>query len=260
MTGGQPDAPKRGYGNIYTPNAGSMIIHVQRESGLANRTLILTLRQVRLLKIGLYIAGTLIVIGGVSWFFLAAQAARVPLLTKRVTHLQQEVQRLDTLQDALNALDGRFHQVQRMLGVPVTESLLASPAGAALAWPLPAAGTLLPDSVHESTPHAGLDIAVAQGTPVRAAGAGIVVERRNDPQYGTLLRIAHRDGYETIYGNVQNPRVAQGDSVQTGTIIALSGGPVRSLPAYLHFAVTHDGANVDPSPLMKKGSRHGDVH
>lgn len=260
MTGSQPDGPKRGYGNIYTPNAGSMIIHVQRESGLANRTIILTLRQVRLLKIGLYTAAVLIAIGAVSWFFLASQAARVPLLTKRVTRLQTEVQRLDTLQAALDELDGRFHQVQRMLGVPVTEANLGSPSGAALRWPLPGITSLLPDSVRGATPHLGFDIAVPQGTPVRAAGAGIVVDIRSDRRYGTLLRIAHHDGYETTYGNIDSVHVSDGDSVHTGTIIAVSGGPTRSLPPYLHFAVTHDGANVDPSPLLKKGSQHGDVH
>ena len=117
MTGATPEKPKRGYGNIYTPNAGAMIIHVHRESGLANRTIILTLRQVRYLKIGLSTAAVLIILGSISWFYLASQAARVPTLTKRVTSLQREVERLDTLQVALNELDGRFHQVQRMLGV-----------------------------------------------------------------------------------------------------------------------------------------------
>lgn len=260
MTGSQPEGPKRGYGNIYTPNAGSMIIHVQRESGLANRTIILTMRQVRLLKIGLYTAGIVIAIGAVSWFFLASQAARVPVLTKRVTHLQTEVQRLDTLQAALDELDGRFHQVQRMLGVPVREDDLGSPDGANLSWPLPGIVSLLPDSLHDATPHQGLDIATPRGTPVRAAGAGVVVDIHSDPRYGTIVRIAHHDGYETTYGHVDSTRVSERDTVQRGTVIGLSGGPTRTLPAYLHFAVTHDGANVDPSPLMKKGSRHGDVH
>ena len=40
----------QGYGNIYTPHAGSMIIQVQREHGLANRQIVLTERQVKLLK------------------------------------------------------------------------------------------------------------------------------------------------------------------------------------------------------------------
>jgi len=260
MTGATPEKPKRGYGNIYTPNAGAMIIHVQRESGLANRTIILTLRQVRYLKIGLSTAAVLIVLGSISWFYLASQAVRVPTLTKRVTSLQREVERLDTLQVALNELDGRFHQVQRMLGVPTTQSALSAEAQAVVDWPLPSAGVVLPDRTPGAAHSTGVDIAIAQGTPVRAAGAGIVVEIRTDPRDGTLLRIAHRDGYETVYGNLDSVRVAQGDTLQPGAVVALSGGPTESLPAHLHFELKRGGVSLDPSPLMKEGSQHGNVH
>lgn len=260
MTGATPEKPKRGYGNIYTPNAGAMIIHVHRESGLANRTIILTLRQVRYLKIGLSTAAVLIILGSISWFYLASQAARVPTLTKRVTSLQREVERLDTLQVALNELDGRFHQVQRMLGVPTTANALPAGTEAVVDWPLPSDGTVLTDASHGAGAADGVDIAIAQGTPVRAAGAGVVVEIRTDVRDGTLLRIAHRDGYETVYGNLDSVRVAQGDTLQPGTVIALSGGPTSSLPAHLHFELKHGGVSLDPSPLMKEGSQHGNVH
>ena len=42
---------RNGYGNIYTPHAGSMIIQVQRETGLANRTIVISERQVALVRI-----------------------------------------------------------------------------------------------------------------------------------------------------------------------------------------------------------------
>ncbi len=48
MTG--PNEHKQGYGNIYTPHAGSMVIQVQREGGLANRTIVLNQRTVRMLR------------------------------------------------------------------------------------------------------------------------------------------------------------------------------------------------------------------
>src|ERR1700712_2802249 len=102
---------ERGYGNIYAPHAGAMIIHVQRESGLANRTIIFTQRQVRLFRTGAIVLGSLIIFGAISWFFLAAQAARVPLLTRRVERLQHDVARVDTLQRSLNELAARFQQV-----------------------------------------------------------------------------------------------------------------------------------------------------
>ena len=80
-----------GYGNIYTPHAGSMIIQVQRESGLANRTIVLSPRQVKLMR-WLFsrrgaVAATLMLL---SWLFFAVQAARVPFLTTRIDAMRYE--------------------------------------------------------------------------------------------------------------------------------------------------------------------------
>jgi murein DD-endopeptidase MepM/ murein hydrolase activator NlpD len=270
----------RGYGNIYTPHAGSMIIHVQRESGLANRTIVLTQRQVRLLRAGGIVLGALIVAGALSWFFLASQAARVPLLTRRVAQMQHDVSRLDTLQHALDELEGRFQQVQRMMGVSTTStpgapaapaSAPSEPAPPSVAsatpsadsatipneWPLPTAGVLL-DSAR-APGAAGIDIAVSPGTPIRAAGAGTVVEVRDDTQNGKLVRISHRDGYESVYANARAVRVATGAHVAAGAVIAVTGDSASALPAHLHFEVRRGGKDVDPTSLITKGPAHGDL-
>lgn len=277
-------ASERGYGNIYTPHAGSMIIHVQRESGLANRTIILTLRQVRLLRRGAYALGTLLFMVLLSWIFLALQAARVPLLTQRVQALQHDVVRLDTLQTALTALEGRFQQVQHMLGAtapattpsvgpaspsPNTNVVTATAAAQPVAtdtntasmpsqWPLDVAGTIVTRDDSTATA-SGLDIEVPAGTPVRAAGAGSVVEVSVDSAGAARIRIAHHDGYESIYGGTRNVRVTQGAHVAAGTVIAVSGGASGSLPPHLHFEVRHNGASVDPMSLMKRGPSNGDL-
>ena len=106
----------RGYGNIYTPHAGAMIINVQRESGLANRTITVTWRQLRLLRLAGLLAALALVLGTVTWVLLASQAARVPFLTSRVARLQREVQRLYTLHASLTEAERRDDQLQRMLG------------------------------------------------------------------------------------------------------------------------------------------------
>jgi outer membrane murein-binding lipoprotein Lpp len=275
---------ERGYGNIYTPHAGAMIIHVQRESGLANRTLIFSQRQVRLFRLGAIVLGSLIAFGAVSWFFLAAQAARVPYLTRRVDQLQHDVSRLDTLQHSLNELAARFQQVQHMMGssvTPVGPSAVAdtlatkkAPTGLAVAatpptpaspaassdsivlpdeWPLPMAGSLL-----ASSPPA-LEIAVPLGTPIRAAGAGLIVEVADDSILGKLIRIAHRSGYETIYGGASEVRVSKGQRVAAGAVIALSGDAPGSLEPHLHFEMRRHGVAIDASSVIKKGPAHGDL-
>lgn len=252
-----------GYGNIYTPSAGSMIIHVQRESGLANRTIILSQRKLRFLRRGAYAAGALLLVIVLSWAYLASQAARVPFLTRRLKSMQHDVRRIDTLQLALSELEERFQQVQKMLGAMAVPTPGTGGAGPAATipdqWPLPIRGTILTarDSTVPFT--GGVDIAVPTGTLVRAAGAGIVVEVKDDPQQRTIVRITHRDGYETIYANTSDVRVAEGDRVPAGATIALSGGATRALPPHLHFEVRRGGVDVNPASLMTRGPAHGDL-
>jgi hypothetical protein len=112
-----PQAPKNGYGNIYTPHAGSMIINVQRENGLANRTIVLSQRRIRVLRMFLSRKRALLIGAGLvaSWSYFAVQAARVPVLTRRVAAMERDARRIDTLQQALAQLQSRYAQVHRML-------------------------------------------------------------------------------------------------------------------------------------------------
>lgn len=114
---------RNGYGNIYTPHAGSMIIQVQRETGLANRTIILSQRQVAFLRIigsrfGLT-AGA-VFIG--TWLLFAVLSVRVPLLAVRIAELERDNRRIDSLQVALSRMHGRYEQVRQMLAVSGTST------------------------------------------------------------------------------------------------------------------------------------------
>ena len=109
---------RNGYGNIYTPHAGSMIIQVQRETGLANRTIILSQRQVALLRIiGSRIGLALVAVFIATWLLFAAQSVRVPVLSIRIAKLERDNRRIDSLQVALSRMHGRYEQVRQMLAV-----------------------------------------------------------------------------------------------------------------------------------------------
>lgn len=253
--------PRNGYGNIYTPSAGSMIIHVQRESGLANRTIVLTLRQVQLLRRGAWVLGGVLTIVLLSWFYLAAQAARVPLLTQKIESMQEDVKQLDTLRSTLNGLESRFQQVQTMLGAaPKLPDPLVTSSGATTpdSWPLPVAGSILTASDGGAATR-GVDIGVDPGTPVRAAGAGMVVELSDDPVLGHMIRIANADDYESVYANIRDVRVAKGDHVAAGAVIAVTGEARRALPPHLHFEVRRGKTDVNPISIMKQGPANGDL-
>ncbi len=116
-----------GYGNIYTPHAGSMIIQVQRESGLQNRTIVLSQRQVQILRFLTSRSGKIFAaIALAVLVILAAQAARVPTLTYRIASMKHTVVRLDTLERSLAELQRRYDQVQHMLGA--TPQIALTPA------------------------------------------------------------------------------------------------------------------------------------
>ena len=109
---------RNGYGNIYTPHAGSMIIQVQRETGLANRTIVISERQVALVRvfgsrIGLGVAALFLA----TWLLFAVQTVRVPSLSGRIAELERDNRRIDSLQVALSRMHGRYEQVRQMLAV-----------------------------------------------------------------------------------------------------------------------------------------------
>ncbi|MGI8497544.1 MAG: murein hydrolase activator EnvC family protein [Gemmatimonadaceae bacterium] len=258
---------KQGYGNIYTPHAGSMIIHVQRESGLANRTITLTQRQIAHLRLAGIIVGSVLAVLLASWFVLIAQAAKVPMLNHRLARLQHEVSRVDTLQLALTDLERRFQQVQRMLGgsssavadeEPNVAGGVASPPRL---WPLPVAGRVVTPFLPPSQPglESGVDVAVPLGTPVRSAGAGVVTDVLENVGGSKRIRIRHIDGFETIYANTTDVLVEKGDKVLAGAAIALTGGADDVAVPHLHFILIRGGVSLDPVTFLKQGHAHGDL-
>ena len=131
MTGrSRKESRSQRHGNIFSRNSGSMYVHVQRENGLAHHTMVLRPWQVQALRV-LTSKWFLIALGVglASWGYFAVQAARVPLLTWRITHLEQDAQRIDSLQKTLTQLQSRYEQVQRMLSAPAAPKN-AKPDGA----------------------------------------------------------------------------------------------------------------------------------
>lgn len=264
MTNPQP-TDARGYGNIYTPHAGSMIIQVQREGGLANRTIVLGTRQVKLLRFFMSRVGRLVLgLLGASWAFFAIQSVRVPALKSEIRRLQADGFRLDTLTTTLTQLQRQYDQVQQMLGATqvggVSKDSIALTAPTL--WPLPIPGYVTRGMAGPSTyadAHPGLDVAAPIGTAIRAAGGGVVVEVKEDAEYGLSIRLAHLDGYESLYAHASKILVEEGDRIPQGKLIALSGNSGRSTAPHLHFEVRRAGKVLDPLQLITKESRNGNV-
>jgi murein DD-endopeptidase MepM/ murein hydrolase activator NlpD len=122
-------------------------------------------------------------------------------------------------------------------------------------WPLDVKGFVTRGQVRPGVPdesHPGIDVAVPVGTPVRASGGGRVAAAGYDPDYGMFVLLRHPAGYETMYGHASRLVAAEGDNVQAGQVIGLSGNSGRSTAPHLHFEIRRDGKSIDPLALVKE--------
>jgi murein DD-endopeptidase MepM/ murein hydrolase activator NlpD len=94
--------------------------------------------------------------------------------------------------------------------------------------------------------HEGIDIAVGQGTPVHAAGAGTVIYAGWMDGYGNLVVIDHGNGLSTAYGHNSSLACAVGQTVSAGQVISYSGSTGHSTGPHVHFEVRVNGTAVDP--------------
>ena len=128
---------------------------------------------------------------------------------------------------------------------------MTSPSAAGLIWPV--SGTVTSGFGGRSSPggigstyHEGLDIAVPEGTPIRAAASGTVIMASYNGGYGNYTCIDHGSGLSTCYGHQSSFAVSAGQSVSQGDVIGYSGNTGSSTGPHLHFEVRINGVAQDP--------------
>jgi murein DD-endopeptidase MepM/ murein hydrolase activator NlpD len=94
--------------------------------------------------------------------------------------------------------------------------------------------------------HAGIDIAAAEGTPIRAADAGRVAIAGWVGGYGNYTCIQHTGSLSTCYAHQSRLGTSNGASVSQGQVIGYVGNTGNSFGAHLHFEVRVNGSPVDP--------------
>ncbi len=101
-----------------------------------------------------------------------------------------------------------------------------------------------------ATVHRGTDFRAPMGTPVHASNAGEVVLARELYYEGNCVVIDHGMGFMTLYMHLSKFEVKEGDKVEKGQIIALSGGTGRVTGPHLHMSVRWSGEYLDPGKLL----------
>jgi hypothetical protein len=106
--------------------------------------------------------------------------------------------------------------------------------------------------------HNGVDLAAAEGTPVRSLAFGIVAYSAFDKDYGWYVRIAHDAlGCYTFYAHLVEPGTPAGTVVQAGQTIGKVGSTGNSTGAHLHFEIRLQ--DIDASYLPGTPMRSGRV-
>lgn len=237
---------------------------------LSTRSFEVSYRRLRMAGVALLLI-TLAWIGmALSWVYVGSQAARVPGLQREIGRLEDEREQVEQLALALRRLESQYTQMREMLGAnrpqepgsvwlpgigeaPLPD--LATPDTVAAAvptsWPLTTRGFVTREHLGRIPgQHPGIDIAVAEGSYVRASGGGVVSEAGEDEVYGKFVRIRHDEGYETVYGHASELFVMLNDEVERHEVIALSGNTGTSTAPHLHFEIWKDGEAIDPRQLV----------
>jgi murein DD-endopeptidase MepM/ murein hydrolase activator NlpD len=96
--------------------------------------------------------------------------------------------------------------------------------------------------------HTGVDLAARTGTPIYAAGDGVITHYRWQSGYGNKIEMEHVNGYETAYGHLSRfvDGLGVGSQVRQGQLIGYVGSTGQSTGPHLHFEVKINGNYVDP--------------
>lgn len=103
---------------------------------------------------------------------------------------------------------------------------------------------------HTQRFHSGADFPSKLGTPIAAAGNGIVTFAGRASGYGNMVLIDHGGGVTTLYGHLRRIEVDRGSNIAAGDRIGQVGRTGRATGPHLHFEVRIDGRPIDPVRAM----------
>jgi len=156
-------------------------------------------------------------------------------------------------------IDQQVAVLQREIEAKLYEGDELGGDSSVLSWPADPTYRGISATFHDPTypfrhlfEHSGLDIPVAQGTPLKSPAPGYVAWVREGRLYGNYIMIIHTDGIATLYAHLSKPLVEPDQFVSRGETIALSGGMPGTSGAglstgpHLHFEVRLNGIPVNP--------------
>ena len=103
--------------------------------------------------------------------------------------------------------------------------------------------------------HRGVDFGAASGTPIQAAGDGVVELAGWNTGYGNYVRIRHNSTYSTAYAHMSRMAVKTGARVRQGQVIGYVGATGLATGPHLHYETLVNGAQVNPMSIRMPSGR-----
>ena len=103
--------------------------------------------------------------------------------------------------------------------------------------------------------HRGVDFAAPKGTPVYAAGDGIIEKKGWNGAYGKYIRIRHANNFKTAYAHLSKFNKIPGGRVKQRNIIGYVGSTGRSTGPHLHFEILKNNRRINPQRLKLPSGR-----
>jgi murein DD-endopeptidase MepM/ murein hydrolase activator NlpD len=99
--------------------------------------------------------------------------------------------------------------------------------------------------------HRGVDFAAPTGTPIYAAGDGVLTQVGRNGAYGNYIQIRHNDEFTTAYAHMSRfaEGIKKGGRVRQGQVIAYVGTTGRSTGPHLHYEVLQNGSQINPMSI-----------
>ena len=129
----------------------------------------------------------------------------------------------------------------------------AEPSGAMPSFRWPVRGRVIAGfgSKPNGTQNDGINLAVPEGTPIKAADDGVVAYAGNELKgYGNLVLIRHTNGFVSAYAHASELMVKRGDTVKRGQVIAHAGQTGNVTSPQLHFEIRKGSTPVDPTQYL----------
>jgi murein DD-endopeptidase MepM/ murein hydrolase activator NlpD len=129
----------------------------------------------------------------------------------------------------------------------------AEPAGGMASFRWPVHGRIIASFGKQAngTQNDGINLAVPEGTPIKAADDGIVAYAGNELKgYGNLVLVRHPNGYVSAYANASQLLVKRGEMVKRGQVIARAGQTGNVNSPQLHFEIRKGSLPVDPTKYL----------